>query len=164
MYIHTYVHTYTHTHVHTHIHTYIHTHIRTYIHTYIHTCTYIHTHIRTYIHTHIHAYIHTYVRTYIYTYIHTVQEAVLSINQAVDSGKLSNLLNSLQSEDVNLSEVIPKNLKWYSDILSKTKKHNTEVLHFFSELSSVFNPSITPSIPPRVIFPYLAFPSFLPVV
>lgn len=54
------------------------------------------------------------------------QEAVQSINQAVDSGKLSNLLNSLQSEDVNLSEVIPKNLKWYSDILSKTKKHNTE--------------------------------------
>ena len=56
-----------------------------------------------------------------------VQEAIQCINVASDSGKLSDLLRALQSEDANIGELNPQNIRWYSEVLNKTRKQNIEV-------------------------------------
>ena len=56
-----------------------------------------------------------------------VQEAVQAINTASDTGKLSELLRALQNEEAKLVEVNPQNVRWYSEVLDKTRKQNVEV-------------------------------------
>ena len=57
----------------------------------------------------------------------SVREAVCTINACVDTGNKTQLLRALQSEEAQLKGVIPENIQWYSDILSKTKKDTEEV-------------------------------------
>ena len=57
----------------------------------------------------------------------TVKEAVCAINASVDTGNKTELLRALRSEEAQLKGVIPENIQWYSDILSKTKKDAEEV-------------------------------------
>ena len=57
----------------------------------------------------------------------SVREAVSTINACVDTGNKTKLLRALQSEEAQLKGVIPENMQWYSDILSKTKKDGEEV-------------------------------------
>ena len=40
---------------------------------------------------------------------------------------MTSLLHALQSEEAQLKEVLTQNLRWYYDILSKTKAGNGEV-------------------------------------
>lgn len=56
-----------------------------------------------------------------------VKEAVSTINACVETGRKTNLLRALQSEDAQLKGVAPENIQWYSDILSKTKRDAEEV-------------------------------------
>lgn len=58
-----------------------------------------------------------------------VSECVSLINSAVTKGSMTALLNSLQQERAELKDVIPQNLRWYNDILSRTRAGNGEV-HF----------------------------------
>ena len=54
-------------------------------------------------------------------------ECVLLINAAVTKGSMTALLNSLQDEGAGIRDVTPQNLRWYHDILSKTRAGNGEV-------------------------------------
>jgi hypothetical protein len=54
-------------------------------------------------------------------------ECVSTINEAVTKGSMTSLLHALQSSDANLQDVTPQNLRWYLDILSRTKAGNGEV-------------------------------------
>ena len=49
------------------------------------------------------------------------------VNSAVAKGSMTALLNSLQQEGAELKDVIPQNLRWYNDILSRTRAGNGEV-------------------------------------
>lgn len=67
-----------------------------------------------------------------HTYPHSrvsfiVEAAIQAINTAIDGGSMTSLLRALQSEDSHLNEVDPQNVRWYQDILDKTKKDHGEV-------------------------------------
>ncbi len=70
-----------------------------------------------------------------------VQDAVKNINMASDTGKLSDLLRALQSDDANLEELNPQNLRWYLEVLNKTRKQNMEVYNSGCGLIVVINNS-----------------------
>ena len=59
--------------------------------------------------------------------VHSVREAVSTINSCVVTGNKTELLRALRSEEAQLKGVIPENVHWYSDILSKTRKDAEEV-------------------------------------
>ena len=73
----------------------------------------------------------------------SVQEAVANINQAIQSGSLGSLLRSLQTEDARLNNVVPENMQWYMDVLSKAMKDKAEVCAFIAP--STFNPNLIQS-------------------
>ena len=53
--------------------------------------------------------------------------AVGEVNTAIESGSLGSLLRALQSEDANLRDVVPQNMQWYMDVLSRAVKDKEEV-------------------------------------
>ena len=56
-----------------------------------------------------------------------MQEAVVAINAASEGGKLSELLRALQNDHAHLSDINPQNIRWYSEVLNRTRKQNAEV-------------------------------------
>ena len=57
----------------------------------------------------------------------SVRTAVSNVNQAIESGSLGALLRALETEDVRLNNVVPENMQWYMDVLSKAMKDKAEV-------------------------------------
>jgi len=55
-----------------------------------------------------------------------MRTAVSNVNQAIESGSLGALLRALQAEDVRLNNVVPENMQWYMDVLSKAVKDKAE--------------------------------------
>ena len=56
----------------------------------------------------------------------SVRSAVQSVNSAIQSGNRTSLLRSLQSEDAHFTDILPQNLQWYLDILSKAARDKAE--------------------------------------
>ena len=56
-----------------------------------------------------------------------VHKAVGDVNEAIQSGSLTRLLQALQVEDSRLTGVMPENVQWYMDVLSKAIKDKAEV-------------------------------------
>ena len=57
----------------------------------------------------------------------SVNAAVSDVNAAIGSGGLTGLLRALQAGDAHLSDVVPENLQWYMDMLSKAVEDKAEV-------------------------------------
>ena len=49
------------------------------------------------------------------------------VNNAIESGSLGSLLRALQSGDARFRNIIPENMQWYMDVLSKAVKDKAEV-------------------------------------
>lgn len=49
------------------------------------------------------------------------------VNEAIQSGSLTRLLQALQVGDTRLTGVMPENVQWYMDVLSKAIKDKAEV-------------------------------------
>ena len=57
-----------------------------------------------------------------------VNAAIAEVNTAISSGgDLPGLLQALQAGNAHLSDVVPENLQWYMDMLSKAVKDKAEV-------------------------------------
>lgn len=86
----------------------------------------------------------------------TVQAAVLAVNQGVESGGLTAILRALQGEDLALSNVDPRNIQWYKNILAKARKDKEEVrclMHTHKHtqlLLSAWTCYSPPSLPPSL--------------
>lgn len=68
-----------------------------------------------------------YISYYEFHMCSIVHQALSAINVASDGGKLSELLRALQNEDAKLQDINPQNVRWYSEVLTKTRKQNLEV-------------------------------------
>lgn len=56
-----------------------------------------------------------------------VRTAIDGVNEAIVNGDPQQLLFSLQSEDTRLNAILPENVQWYMDVLSKAIKDKAEV-------------------------------------
>ena len=59
--------------------------------------------------------------------IFAVCTAIGEVNQGIVNGDLQQLLLSLQCEDTRLNGILPENVQWYMDVLSKAIKDKAEV-------------------------------------